>query len=221
MAIALGNSGISGGNWDSNQTISFNNDQSFLLLSIACGFEDNTGSNPVPSFNGAALTQHGSWVANGSNCRVGLFYRVNADIGTYNITFATWSGNKLMVVARSSWSGVDGTTPLGTSATATGDGTAPSVNVSSATGEVVVDAIVFRDLTSSPTLTVGSGQTEIAANASSGGTSLGARHGFSQEAGASSVTMSWSISDSRDWALLAAALKPSLEQYSPAMRPGC
>ena len=95
------------------------------------------------------------------------------------------------------WTGVDQTTPLGTfvSASAVG-GTTLTVDVTSATGELVHDTAFCEGDCSA----AGAGQTERWKIDRGGG---------STEAGASTVTMSWTqVVPPDDWAIGAASIKP-------------
>ena len=92
-------------------------------------------------------------------------------------------------------------------------GTALSVPVSSATGQLVVDTVGIRQTPSGDaTLTVGAGQTQRYNLASGTGGNDNVVGAGSEEAGAASVTMSWTAASSigaRPWAMVAAPLKPS------------
>lgn len=98
-----------------------------------------------------------------------------------------------------SYNGVHQTNNFATAAvTANGNGTAISVVISSASGELVIDAATFGGNESA----MGAGQTERRLNAISTG------QGVSEEAGAASVTMSWTQA-SGHWTTAAIALQPS------------
>lgn len=88
--------------------------------------------------------------------------------------------------------------------TATGTSTAPSVAVTSAGGEMVYDALGVS-ITASETATAGSGQTERG-NTTFSNQIIGAS---STEIGAASVTMSWTLSDAKPWALAGVRIKAS------------
>lgn len=88
-----------------------------------------------------------------------------------------------------SFTGVDQTTPVGTAVTAQGNGgNAVTVDVSSNSGDIVVDSTAHWQSTS---ITAGAGQTERA-NLVAG---VGHYLGVSTEAGAATVTMSWTVGD--------------------------
>ncbi len=106
-------------------------------------------------------------------------------------------------VAVSSYTGVHQTTPLGTPATATGGtGTNPTVTVTAATNDLVVDFMGTKE-TPLGSKTAGAGQTKIWDGYSN--QSIGAG---STEAGAASVTMSWT-GTTEEWTMVGVALKPA------------
>jgi hypothetical protein len=85
-------------------------------------------------------------------------------------------------------------------AKATSTSTTPTVNVSSATDELVMDSVVAT----TNNLTEGAGQTNRMELALSS-----ARAASSTEAGAATVTMSWTMGSSQAWATVAASFKAS------------
>lgn len=109
-----------------------------------------------------------------------------------------------VIIDTSTYCDVDQTTPTGTGVEAEGIGTGPTVNVSSGATELVVD-IVGVDTGTDTTLTVGSSQNERA-NLNSASNH---RHGGSDETGAATTTMSWTLGATRYWGTTAVALKPA------------
>lgn len=105
-----------------------------------------------------------------------------------------------------SYTGVHQTTPLGTVATATGTSTAPSVAVSGTTDDLVEDEMGWNSEELGTTASVGPGQTQRTNN----NDSPEERGASSTEPGAASVTMSWTLSASRNWAIIGVAVKPSV-----------
>jgi hypothetical protein len=125
----------------------------------------------------------------------------NKAAGTYAVSVnpPSTGGYTEYDVAILSKNGVHQTNDFSTSAaTANGSGTTPTVDVSSAAGELVIDACTFGGNQSA----MGAGQTERRLHATSTG------QGVSEEAGAATVTMSWTQS-SADWVIAAVALEPS------------
>jgi uncharacterized repeat protein (TIGR01451 family) len=104
------------------------------------------------------------------------------------------------------FSGVDQTTPLGTAANAIGASTTATVNVASAAGQLVFDTASADDARG---FTVGAAQTSRW-NFSAGGPADGITGAASTEAGAPSVTMSWTLGSSDDWAICAVPIRPAV-----------
>ncbi|MCX6225143.1 MAG: hypothetical protein NTV01_10425, partial [Bacteroidia bacterium] len=147
--------------------------------------------------------------ASGSKPTVDIWYIAAPTVGTANVT-VTWSGNVgAGVVGVSTYTNVNQTSPFGTAVTATGNSTAPSVTVTSATNDLVIDVIGEGD--NSNQMGVGANQTERwnrEANFS-GSSTWDHTGGGSSEAGAASVTMSWTENVSIRWAIKAVPLNPA------------
>jgi|GEM_PF-2380773 len=177
------------------------------------GIASNAASQKYPTlvtYNSVAMTS----VATSTNggLTVNLFYLV-APTGGANTVSVTLSGTANAVICgASSYTGVDQTTPLGTAATATGTSVTPSVNVTSATNELVVD-VMAATVISTPSADA-SQTSRYATFVSAGSKSTGS--GSSDEAGASSVTMSWSIS-SAPWAIIGVPMKPAITNTTPTI----
>lgn len=154
------------------------------------------------TYGGIAMSQVTSGTVASGTIRSSIYYLINPTAGAADIvvTLAATAGCYLVA---SSWVGVHQTTPLGTYASATDTSAAPTVTVTSATDEVVVDALMTIG---AGTLTVGSGQTVIATQFSV--------FGSSQEPGATSVAMAWTIA-SQLWVTGGVPLKPSTTTSPP------
>lgn len=126
----------------------------------------------------------------------GLFFIKNPPTSGSTIA-ATFAGNLTGGVLTASYQDVDQTTPFGTVAKANGSSGTATVDVTSASGELVIDAGMFSNLP-----TAGAGQTQAArANQAD-------KYAFhSYEAGAGTVTMSWTAT-TNPWVILGVALKP-------------
>lgn len=155
------------------------------------------------TYGGNAATQVGAQteVSSGTK-RVELWRYLNPPAGasTVTATFDTTKNDMRMHV--STYTGVDQTTPLGTAATFNTFAGTASVNVSSAAGELVVDCDLTDAIASA---TVGAGQTQRA-NFGDTGNHL---HLGSEEAGAATTTMSWTLSTTALSAGIAVPLKPA------------
>jgi hypothetical protein len=152
------------------------------------------------TYNGVALTlltrNTGSTVV-----RTEIWYLVAPATGTHNVVLTMPSAEIFDIVA-SSWTNVDPVTPFGTPAGATSTSTAPSVVVTGgAANGAIVDSLAFQ-ASATNTSTPGAGQTSIGTNVT-GLTTANVAAASSREAGASSVTMSYTLSVSRVWAITA------------------
>lgn len=177
-------------------------------VGIVCG-ETATVSG-TPTYDGVNLVAIDNILhSGGGGIRVYLYHLVDPNAGAGNVVYAL-SGNTThgaFIVTRT---GVDPNNPLGTAVKASGADATPTDNVTSGEGELVVDAVGFATGTSR-TITVGAGQTQRANQSSGPGSSAG--FGGSEEAGASSVTMSWTISAAADaWGIVAVPLKPYVSE---------
>ena len=160
-----------------------------VVSSVACGA---TGIENALSFLAA---EQGSR-------RSEYWYIKSPPTGSIKVK-ATFAGTFFaMAIGTASYTGVDTTTPHGTHGSASSSTGTVSVVLSSATGELAVDALACTGVGAS----VGAGQTQrwLA-------TGAGVRQTRgSGEAGAASVTMSWSNSpDNHNISLIAVPLKPA------------
>ena len=135
-----------------------------------------------------------------------LWYLVAPAVGADTIT-VTLSAAARIVGGAVSFTGVHQTTPLGSYTSDTATSASPSVTVSSAEGEAVIDCLAAQGNAGSAT--VGSGQTQRW-NINTGTGSSFVIGAGSTEPGASSVTMSWTLESSKEWALGAVAIKPAV-----------
>lgn len=159
---------------------------------------DNGGT--TVTWGGVSMTQIGSGakVASGTAGGVRAYRIVNPPTGASNIVITPAAGNSAVGYIVSSYSGVDQTTPVGTPATDTGSSTTPTVDVSAATDDMVLDMVTAAAPFS------GSGGGQTIEGTPTDGSSYVARG--SREAGATTVTMSHTIS-SANWATIGFALK--------------
>lgn len=134
-----------------------------------------------------------------------LFYLVNPTATTADVVVTlsgTLGGSNGIVVGAIGFDGVDTGDPLGTVATATTVTTVLTVDVSSASGQLVIDCVSNKSLTFS----ADGGQTErwnLQDGSDSGGCST--------EAGAATVTMSWTQAGSIQGAIVGVGIKPAEE----------
>lgn len=170
---------------------------------------DGAGPKTVSTvtYGGQALTFAAGVTAFAANNehRNEIWYLINPPTGANNV-IVTWSGSiSAARAAAGAYVDTHQTTPVGTAANASGTTATPTVAVSSASGELVIDLVNFY-LNTAGAVTFGAGQTQEfllnqgVSNQSGGGSS---------EPGAASVTMSWTLPQSEQWATLGIPLKPA------------
>lgn len=179
------------------------------IIVIGVMIHENGGSTPVSTLlvDGVSATFLAAVSEGTGVARAELWYFLAPASGARSIV-ATLGTARRFVMGAVSYSGVSQSTPFGTAVTNSGNATTGSVVVTSATGELVVDAFCKRDTTEA--LTVDASQTQRYNNQTTNGTDSSNEIGAgSEEAGAASVTMSWSwLTNNRRWAQVGAPLKP-------------
>lgn len=152
------------------------------------------------SYAGTSMTEH--W-----DTTFASFYRhagytlVNPATGAQTVT-ATYAGSQGQLrIGVATYTGVDQTTPVGTPNTATGSSTTPSVAITSATDELVVDGMAQ---VANANATAGANQTERWDLAGTEVSIAG-----SEEAGAATTTMSWTLPASAAWHIGGIPFKPA------------
>lgn len=158
-----------------------------LILGVATY---STPATVTATYNGVAMTEvpvSNQLYGVGSTNRLTCLYLVNPASGAHNIVITASVSNEI-VMGAVSYLGGDTTTPQDGSAKTSATGPPITQNIVSETNDLVVDVTS----TYQPgVLTAGAGQTERVNN-NNGGTNESL--GMSEEAGAASVTMSWSAS---------------------------
>jgi hypothetical protein len=158
------------------------------------------------TYNGEALTQIATQTFSWGAVTQEFWYRIAPATGTHNVVISA-SASGMILGSSCSYTGVDQTTPLGTPAVGfVNDVSTPfTVNVSSATGELVVDTCGMTN-GNGTTLTAGASQTR---RVSSVEPTSGAATAQSEEAGAATVTMSWTHASTVTWCVIGVSLKPA------------
>lgn len=170
-------------------------------------------NGPVVSsvtYGGVGLTLIASQLDGGADHRAELWYLLAPTSGTANIV-VTLSATVDATAGAISFAGVNQTAPLGSVAGSQGTDQTPSVTIVSAVGEVVADVMSANG--DSGAVAVGANQTQQW-NQNTGTSDANEFGAQSTEAGAASVTMSWSLTNANKWAILAVPIKPS-----PAIAP--
>lgn len=210
----VGGDGVSGSSTSRTTTIVIPSGTDKILIVAIAIVGSSTGGDSVSSvvsdIDGALTKLDHAEDTTGSQARVEIWYKKAPSTGTHVVT-ATYALTTRSIVMSTCWENVHQTSTFGTVAKAnTGaDAASPAtVNVSSAAGEVVIDVVGKRD--TNETLTIGAGQTLGAQGETGSATSSqNVQGGHSHEAGAASVTMSWTYTNNRSWAIMGVALKPS------------
>ena len=176
----------------------------YLRLLVVGATSNVSLADATVTYDGTSLTE----VSGGSSaCK--LFYLLNPDIGSGDIVLTTSSsGNN--VIGATSWFNVNPTTPFGTLVAASGTGTTATVTVTTTTGEVVVDNLSTTD--DATAATVGADQAERWNDTQS--TRIGAG---SSQAGADGGVMSWTLTDSDNWVIVAVPIKPMSSDAVPIL----
>jgi uncharacterized repeat protein (TIGR01451 family) len=187
-----------------------------LLVAVSIDSSSRTvGTVKWGGSSGTALTYIGRKQGNATT--VEIWGLKNPASGTSTV-YATISGgsSEWMVGGSASFTGVDQTTPWSGFTSAAGrrsDGDTPSLSVSSASGNLVFDAIAINDdQLESYSASAGADQTAVWNTKVSAQSIVG---GASTEAGASSVTMTWSFpTTDYIWAYAALSIGAAAESYA-------
>jgi hypothetical protein len=169
----------------------------------ACG-TTACGSAAGVTYNGAALTFAGA--STNGTVRSEIWYLVAPASGTHNVVVTAPNADAVTATSMS-FTGVNQTTPLGTTVSAIGTSTTPSVSTTSAIGEPLFD-VAGAVGTTAPTV-AGPTQTVRQTNTTAAGLDqvvIGSS--TAPGAGVTSITMSWTI-PSADWAEIAVPIKAS------------
>lgn len=174
-------------------------------LVVGLSMTSVTGPNTV-TFNGVSMTSIGA--TDGTNIRSEQFILVNPPTGAFTVAVTLFSNSRCLQGFGDSYTGVRQTGSTGTFAGASGNSNAPSAVVTSSPGEIVLDVVGQQRTNLVEGLTVGAGQTTRGEDVCTD-TVVWLHAGASEEAGAGSVTMSWSSDATDVWAAQGVPLRPS------------
>lgn len=158
--------------------------------------------NGVPLTFLAGVTKTLSGGGGTEHVRTEIWYLVAPATGSHTVAITGVVSALQIDGAAMSFTGVDPSSPIRGSATASGSNTSPSVTISSASGDLVVDGVA-NVLTHAPV--EAAGQTLLYAL----GGALIVAAGGSTKPGAASVAMSWTITAGSIWATAAVSLMPA------------
>ena len=172
------------------------------------------------TFDGAAMTQLGTGsIVTATNPDIGaaIYYSIGPSSGTFNIS-VDWNTTPTQgtVVGLTCYE-VNQSTPFrgGTAVTSAVNGVAStSISVNSATGDLVID-LLSSSAVDAGAPTIGADQNALFANIVNGTTNHDTDG--SSEAGAASVTMSWSAATNETWAQIGGSLMPPASSRRPHM----
>lgn len=187
------------------------------VIAVACVSTRKAGTTAVDmgtvSWNGSAMTPVGAaeldTADNGTWTRMYVHTSPTCDNAAHNYVIDTATGTNFLVGGIVFLEDANTASPHDVQATAQGTTGAPTVNVSSAVGDLVIDCVTARN--SNVDIAVGAGQTIAAAvaqttNATAANNVEGAS---SREAGAASVTMSWTVGATPpSWTIVGASFNP-------------
>lgn len=157
------------------------------------------------TYNGNALTAILGAAGDNSNRHAALYRYIAPATGAHDLV-STLAGAGTHGIAGIPLDGVDQTTPAENGTGAGGTASPITVDVTSATGNLVIDAFWVQHSGGGSTTTVGASQTaQIDRENFSGADSWG----VSTEAGATTVTMSWTSTNVSGWAQAACSIKAS------------
>ena len=184
-----------------------------LIVGVSIRNPDAGDTVNTVSYGGTGLTRVG-FIANANRSRIEIWRLVAPPTGGNNlIVTLTGANTAAFVVGTVSFTGVSQTAPLGTFFSATGNSNAPNVTVTGVNeGEVVIDVVGKQN--NSETLVVNPSQSQRwnRMTTTAGGNNTkenGAGSTESAPDGGGNVLMSWSLANTRQWALGAVAIKPA------------
>lgn len=169
-----------------------------------------SGEAPLTmTYAGAAMSKIGEQQEPDTGRMVSMWYQIAPATGSNNVS-VTFTEGRVAEFRGVSFTGAHQSSMVGTASSAFSlggvTGTNPSIVVTAAPGDIVIDGLCWNQGDSPADETVGAGQTQR------GGAAAGvfARCVSSTEAGAATVTMSWTLSGFGSyWAMIGVAVKPS------------
>lgn len=182
------------------------------LVIVGVSLEDGDLTKEVANvtYGGILMTEIANVPVGSTPPRVQMFELVAPVTTQQTVLITIEAGNaQKMNAGAISFTDVNQTNTTGVAVTAIGTSTSASVSVSSTSGDLVLDTVGALD-----TLTVGVGQTERWNDAMFGSGSFGAG---STEAGSGSITMSYTVGSSVDWAIAAVNINQVPDNLLPTV----
>ena len=202
-------SGASGSTQRTSISVSHTASGAERLMLVGVGMHHfNSETVSTVTYNGASLSPVGA-VNSGTDTRVEIWRLIAPATGTHDVVITFSASLRYGAKAGTmTFTNVDQTTPLGTFAPNSGNSAGPAtVDVTSASDELVFDTVSCRSCIS---LTVGAAQDERwnLDTLGSGSASNQTLAAASTEPGSGTVTMSWTLGATNDWAIGAVPIKP-------------
>lgn len=164
---------------------------------VVCAYVRNPATTATATWDSVSMGSPVAHHANPTDGRQTYIWGIIAPpTGATDIVVTMGTADSQGVVVVSSYSGVDQSTPVDAEVTASGTADPATLDVSSAVGDMVVDCLYFLGAATAPS--VGADQVENG-NDDDGGI-FGAS---SREAGAATVTMSWTLTTPTRWTQVA------------------
>jgi len=173
----------------------------FILVAAGAFIGGGGGTITGATYNGVAMTVIGETGTDSGN-RFALFGLSAPASGANNLVVSYSASASEAAAVVSTWENVHQTTTSAFSGfnSATGTSTTPAVTITSASGGVVVDGLYFFGVTA----TAHASQTTLGnAQQASSAVSMGS----SYEAGATSVSMDWTLGGSINWGIAGCSIK--------------
>jgi hypothetical protein len=195
-----------------SHTVSASGSDSFLLVTV--GTVNGAQNVTSVTYGGASLTRIGGITDASGKVSTDLWYMKAPATGTADVV-VTLAGDASISAGATTFFGVDQTTPYSATAFAQGGGGTASVTLASAPGELVVDGVVGDAIS---TFNVGANQTQLWSELT-GNTPKDPWNASSTEAGAASVTVSWTKTGTGvgHWASGALSLRAAGPNAAPVL----
>lgn len=177
------------------------------LLVVTIALESNVTVSSV-TCNGDSMTQLSTV---GTAPKAQIWYRKAPDDGEQDIVITLGSASPIAASA-TSFLYVDQTTTFGTAATTSGNGTSSSISVTGASGRMNID-VLAKDGGSADGPAAGASQDQdwiqyVSTTVSGGGSTI---------ASATSVNMTWSWTNARDYAAAGVSIIPASQEVTSAV----
>ncbi len=186
---------------DDAQSFSFSHTSTgsnrLLVVSVYCDNGDRDVTNV--SYGGTNLDHLTTIIHSGGKPRIEVWYLTAPETGSNTILVSLAEGADKCAIGAISYTGVNQTNPIQGTTTTQGYSTSPSVTISTETGDLVQDAMASI---SDGSPSVGLGQTQRY-NMEMGGPGVSSHYGTaSTKEWATSVTMNWSLTESKEWVIV-------------------